>query len=222
MRYPYVLFDWDGCLAATLEPWIRSIRFGLDRRGLTADDRAIASQFAEWDLTRLGVPEHLGEVFLAEIIEIYTTELPGVQLYPGAGELVRELSGLGVRLALVTSSVRDALDPVLGPTGLEPYFDAMVCSEDTVEHKPHPEAVLRALELLGGSTSDAVLVGDSARDLGAARNAGVDSILVYPEAHRLFYELADLRVLEPTHVCESFDEVRGVLLREHAVRPTIS
>jgi phosphoglycolate phosphatase len=42
--------------------------------------------------------------------------------------------------------------------------------------KPHPHTVARALEIVGGDTQDAVLIGDSVSDIEVARATGVRSI----------------------------------------------
>ena len=58
------------------------------------------------------------------------------------------------------------------------------------------------------------MVGDSAKDLGAAANAGIDSILVYPEAHAAYYDLDVLRRFKPSYVCASVREAKVVVLGE--------
>lgn len=43
------------------------------------------------------------------------------------------------------------------------------------------------------------MIGDSDKDLGAARNFGIDSVLFYPAEHKKFYDLEKLKELEPTY-----------------------
>ncbi|NCX93631.1 MAG: hypothetical protein EBX40_03030 [Gammaproteobacteria bacterium] len=42
--------------------------------------------------------------------------------------------------------------------------------------KPHPDALLRAMELTGVGPVDTLAVGDTARDMQMARNAGVTAL----------------------------------------------
>ena len=83
----------------------------------------------------------------------------------------------------------------------------------STRHKPDPRRVHEALRRLGGSTNDAVMIGDAkTKDLGAARSAGVHSALVYPQEHRSFHSLEELLTFEPTYVCDSFPALGAILL----------
>src|ERR1043166_7542222 len=53
-----------------------------------------------------------------------------------------------------------------------------VGSDAAGPHKPHPEPVLKALELLEALPRDAAYVGDSPFDVAAARAAGVFAVAV--------------------------------------------
>jgi pyrophosphatase PpaX len=63
-------------------------------------------------------------------------------------------------------------------TGIESYFDAAVCADESPRNKPSPDPIMLCLEQLGVSPGDAVYVGDSPADIQAAKAAGVDSIAV--------------------------------------------
>ena len=81
---------------------------------------------------------------------------------------------------------------------LSPYISGMVISEEIGHAKPHPAMILKAMEEAGVSDPRrAVVLGDSiTADIGAARNAGVDSILFtgggeVPEGHGATYAAKD-------------------------------
>jgi pyrophosphatase PpaX len=92
--------------------------------------------------------------------------------------------------------------------GIERFFDAVVTTESTRRGKPDPEPVLRALELLGSTPSDAAFVGDSPFDMGAGKAAGVFTVGVswggIHSDHLLVEAGADLIVHSPR-------ELAGVL-----------
>jgi len=46
------------------------------------------------------------------------------------------------------------------------FFDHLVCDEDTEKHKPDPEPVIKALQLL--NVQKAILIGDTPDDIRAA------------------------------------------------------
>jgi pyrophosphatase PpaX len=58
------------------------------------------------------------------------------------------------------------------------HFSVIVTVDDTKQHKPHPEPVLKALENLGASASEALMIGDSVFDILCAHNAGVKAVKV--------------------------------------------
>jgi pyrophosphatase PpaX len=93
--------------------------------------------------------------------------------YPGVVDVVRTLHQRGVKLALVTSKMREGADLGLRLLDLEEELSVRICADDVVHGKPHPEPVFKALEALGASAAEAVLIGDSAHDIGAGRGAGV-------------------------------------------------
>jgi len=94
------------------------------------------------------------------------------------------------------------------------FFDVVITHEDTEKHKPHAEPLEKALAQLGGNKEKAVMIGDSDKDLGAAKNAGVDSILFYPKEHERFYRLDDLKRFGPTYVVDDFREVLKICSKE--------
>jgi pyrophosphatase PpaX len=54
----------------------------------------------------------------------------------------------------------------------------VVAADDVERHKPDPEPVTRAIELLGSAPAETVFVGDSPYDLVAGRAAGVATAAV--------------------------------------------
>ena len=61
---------------------------------------------------------------------------------------------------------------------LHNVFDSVVAGDDLLTKKPDPDMVYKALADIGIGAASACLVGDSKADLGAAKAAGVTSILV--------------------------------------------
>jgi beta-phosphoglucomutase-like phosphatase (HAD superfamily) len=59
---------------------------------------------------------------------------------------------------------------------VERYFRTVVFGGDTPNRKPHPEALLLALERMGVAPGRAAYVGDSPEDVEMARAAGVRAV----------------------------------------------
>ncbi|HKU18896.1 MAG TPA: HAD-IA family hydrolase [Candidatus Saccharimonadales bacterium] len=211
MAYDYILLDWDGNLAKTLDVWLEVKRTLLVKRGIVLSDEQIATsfgapheKFTEWGVTDI-------DLAIQEMDALAKQKLPDVDLYPAALEVLDALDKAGKKLALITSSLHENVEHTLKRYNMLHYFDAIIANEDTERHKPHPEPLEKALELLGGSKNRAVMIGDSDKDLGAAQNAAIDSILFYPPEHKKFYRLAELQKLKPTYVVEDFRKVLDIV-----------
>jgi len=133
-----------------------------------------------------------------------------IKEFPGVEESLARLHAAGVRVAVVTSKRRFSVDMALKTfPGLGKVVDQWVTMEDTTEHKPRPEPLLKGLELLGNvPRKQAAYVGDSPFDVAAAKAAGVRSVAVSWGA---FSEDA-LRAAEPDHLVPDLDSAVDVLL----------
>jgi len=100
----------------------------------------------------------------------------GVALRPGAREWLGFIAGLGIPLALATSSgpalVRERLGALL------PAFAAVVTRADVARGKPHPDLYLEAATRLGVGPADCLAVEDSPTGALAAMAAGMPVVLV--------------------------------------------
>jgi pyrophosphatase PpaX len=133
-----------------------------------------------------------------------------IKEFPGVEESLARLKAAGVRVGVVTSKRRFSVDMALKNfPGLGDVVDQWVTMEDTTEHKPRPEPLLKGLELLGNVPREqAAYVGDSPFDVAAAKAAAVESVAVSWGA---FSEDA-LRAAEPDHLAPDLDAAVDVLL----------
>lgn len=69
----------------------------------------------------------------------------------------------------------------------------------------------KGLDLLQGTKREAIMIGDSNKDIEAANNAGIDSLLVYPQGHTIFYDLDQLKSYNPIYIVSNFKEISLVL-----------
>ncbi len=98
--------------------------------------------------------------------------------YPGAVDALDALRARGAVLAVCTNK-REALSlALLGALGLTEKFRAVIGRDTLDVFKPHPGHILGTVERAGGDARHAVMVGDSANDIAAAKAAGVPSIAV--------------------------------------------
>lgn len=206
MRYKSLLFDWDGTLAQSLEIWLVAFRDSFADYGLHLTDAQLGECFGDWHAAkRYGIKQE------QELVEkIYKRAESGVskaQLYEGAAKLLQRAKDEGVKLALTTATTTELINEALSNTHLNTIFDVVITGDMVKAQKPDPDAIYKALEKLGVAKNEAVMIGDSDKDLGAAKNAGIDSILFFPQSHALFYNLNTLKQQHPIFCAESYSQL---------------
>jgi putative hydrolase of the HAD superfamily len=99
-------------------------------------------------------------------------------LYDDVTPVLRELAGRGVKVGLISNSHR-CMDAFQQHFELHGLIDAAVSSSEHGYLKPHPSIFESALELVGVTARESVMVGDSmAHDIEGARRVGMRGILV--------------------------------------------
>lgn len=209
-QYDAYLFDWDGTLAQTVEVWLNTWQRILKRYDIKASDKDIVFKVfgrVGQGLLELGVPAADLPAIKTEIEALAPGSVAQVQLYPDVLKMLQYLKMQHKKVALITASLRDVVDIVIQRHDIVELFDVVVTGNDIKAHKPDPEGILLALNRLAVDPTKAVMLGDSDKDLGAASNAGVDSILFFPEKHEIFHELERLESYKPTYVITSWQEL---------------
>ncbi len=79
----------------------------------------------------------------------------------------------GFLLALATNDERRDTEAMISDLGWRGFFDAIVCSGEASEPKPHPQMVLAICRRLSVSPREAVFIGDSVTDMKMGKRAGL-------------------------------------------------
>lgn len=212
--YSHLLFDWDGCLAQTLQIHMTAYQQTFAEYQLYPSDEDVARKvFGDWEgALNVGLQRGDLDPFVTTYLDRVNQHFSDAELYPGAFEVVEHFSHTDKKLVLVTSSTGKHVYPALQKKSMQSLFDQVLVAEDVTHHKPNREIIDKALSLTSGSTDHAIIIGDSKSDLGAARNAGIDSVLFFPPEHTLFYDKEKLIAeYQPTFVIERLVELREVL-----------
>ena len=96
--------------------------------------------------------------------------------YPGVAEGLRSLAGDGWRLAVCTNKPEAAARSLLTTLGLAECFAAIGGGDSFPVRKPDPAHLLATLKQAGGDPALAVMAGDHANDVAAARRAGLPCV----------------------------------------------
>jgi phosphoglycolate phosphatase len=185
-----IAFDLDGTLVDTAPDLIGALNRVLTAEGLApvtlSDARHLVGRGAKMMLMR-GFAEHgrvLAEADAAPLVErfidVYRTRIADESLpFPGCVAALDDLRALGARLVVCTNKRTDLSIALLDALSLRDRFEAVIGADSAPAPKPDPRHVLHAIDAAGGVAAHAVMVGDSANDVDAARAAGVPTI-VFP------------------------------------------
>jgi HAD superfamily hydrolase (TIGR01509 family) len=189
--YQAILFDFDGVLVDS-EPvhfacWRETLMpFGIHldwdtyrRRCIGITDRAMLEELCHLASPPLDI-EELWREYPRKRIRFRQRMLRGEPISGDVKALMELLQEY--RLAVVSSSGRAEVEPILAAGGIRGRFGAVVCREDVARHKPAPDPYRRAAELL--CVTSALVVEDSEAGIASGRAAGFD-VLAVPAAPQM-------------------------------------
>lgn len=93
--------------------------------------------------------------------------------FDGVSETMRLLKAAGMKMAIVSTKRKDMVMRGLELLDVEGVFDEVIALEDVTRTKPDPEPILLALERLGATADEALMIGDNYHDIVGGKNAGV-------------------------------------------------
>lgn len=184
MRYPLLIFDWDGTLLDSIDAIVACAQATASELGLpaTPDERvrsAIGLGLRDTvDRLAPGCDEQTYRDVVATYRELWWGNYHRrPSLFPGVEALLRDLDGAGHVLVVATAKTRDGLAADLESTGVGRWFAASRTVDES-ESKPAPAMVEELLAETRFTASEALVIGDSVHDLRMAGRAGADSVAV--------------------------------------------
>ncbi|QSX06978.1 HAD-IA family hydrolase [Sedimentibacter sp. zth1] len=175
-----VIFDFDGTLADTSEFILNSFQAVYKLfQGEEKPSEYISEFFGEPLKTTIEreFKEPFEEVF--DKYKKYQSEKFSidVKLFDNAIKTLEYLKNRKIKLAVVTSRMRNSILNALKELKINQYFEVIISVDDTENHKPHKEPLMKAMTLLGVSNENTLYVGDSKFDMECANNASTLSAL---------------------------------------------
>ena len=184
-----LLFDWDGTLVDSAMSSFLTFQKALESVGVQFTEDHFNEHFTpDWHRMYEAVGLDSDRWALADAA--WRQHYPSVQyaLVAGARDTLLALQDRGYKLGIVTSGSHWRLKPEIEEYGLNGVFDILICNEDVVQRKPHPEGLLKARDLLHCDASCCAYVGDVPEDILAGKNARMHTIGVrsaYPTSRKL-------------------------------------
>jgi HAD superfamily hydrolase (TIGR01509 family) len=124
------------------------------------------------------IEERLGDEIREAEGELYRELIDEVQPMEGARALIEDLKKRDDVVVLASSAKEWEVEHYLELLDASGIVDAWTTSDDVEQTKPEPDLVHAALDKVGGSPEDAMLIGDTVWDVEAAHRAGVQTLAV--------------------------------------------
>src|SRR5690606_3148025 len=92
--------------------------------------------------------------------------------YDGVTETLRLLKARVIKMAIVSTKRSANIKRGLALMGIDEVFEHIISLDEVKNPKPDPEPILLALEKLGASKDEALMIGDNYHDIEGGKNAG--------------------------------------------------
>lgn len=189
-RYPdAVAFDLDGTLVHSAPDLTAALNAVLARAGRPPVSEALlrtlvgegAGRLIEKGLEATGGP--LGEAERADLLAFFLSHYAEnicihSHAFPNVVDVLEALTADGIGLCVCTNKPERLARRLLDALDLTRFFPPPVGGDSLAFKKPDRRHLEAAVAPLGVALDRVVMVGDSAADLGVARNAGVPCVLV--------------------------------------------
>lgn len=214
-----VIFDLDGTLINTKTDLINCLNFIMKeekRNPVTIDMFPFlvgdgAYQCFERAIELTGKP--LASSKTKELFDKYSiiyddNPMNETFLYDGALKVLQTLDKLNIKMTVVTNKPLIPAQFILKKLGAAQYFKAIICPENVKNRKPHPEPILKAMEIMGTNNSNSIMVGDSLPDVNSAKAALVPVIaMTYGYSHVPYKEIG------ADYLCDKFEDILDIIIK---------
>lgn len=182
-----VIFDMDGVLIEAKEWHYDALNQALELFGfqikrhehLTSYDGLPTSKKLQMLSLEQGLPSELHS-FINEMKQAYTMNIVYTQCRPTFAHeyALAHLKAAGYKLAVASNSIRKTVEVMMQRAALTPYLDLLLSNEDVLKAKPDPEIYTTAIEQLGCSPEECLIVEDNENGIRAARASGAHVLIV--------------------------------------------
>ncbi len=180
MKQKVILFDLDGTLIDSTDAIISTFYHSFEKKkfnfqGSQEDIKNLIGYPLDIMYEQLGVPKEEAWDFVDVYKQRYREiSLEMTLILEDALEAL-ELASKYARLGVVTTKTTHYSIPLLENMGIMKYFECIIGRQEVINPKPHPEPVLKAMELMNITTDkyDVFMIGDTKLDLIAAKEAKI-------------------------------------------------
>ena len=178
-KYKYILLDVDGVVLSSINYYQDLFRNIAESLGASKSvpnafyKKNIGVKIMTW-MTHI-VPEEnqhkIKELFIAKNRD--TSENHRFPIIEGTKETLLKIKENNQKPCFISSKTRESMDSVIKYYNLDPIIDFSISGDEVKNFKPDPEGIIKTLKYFNAKSDEAIFIGDSLHDLGAARNANV-------------------------------------------------
>ena len=179
-----VLFDFDGTFGDTAPDLVNTANYIFNKHKKDPIDFSSGRQIAS-DGVKAFLDKRFDESkddyksLFDQFLNYYDQHLnDNFKLFEGIKKLIDYLDKKEISWGIVTNKSRRLTEKLLKFNDLYNQCSVLVCGDDGLKPKPYPDTLLYALKSLGIKCHEALYLGDGYRDIQAAKNANIKSILV--------------------------------------------
>ena len=179
-----ILFDLDGTLADTAPDLGGALNRLLEEEGRTAlpaEEIRKCASFGAKGLLEAGFgPDSAEEKQLtARFLALYAQRLcDKTRLFAGAETTLKTLDERGIAWGVVTNKSRCFAEPILKQLGLHDRAHCLIYGDSAQRKKPAPDLLLLAAKELDIPPAECLYIGDSERDVAAAKAADMPVLVI--------------------------------------------
>ncbi|MBQ2723282.1 MAG: HAD hydrolase-like protein [Clostridia bacterium] len=210
-KYKWILFDLDGTLTESHVGIVNATIYALKRFGIEETDREKLLKFVGPPLEQsfaetYGFSPKKAWDAVGVYREYYQTKGKYENKpYPTIDQMLVELKKGGFSLAVATSKPEVMAVDILNKYDLAQYFDVICGAAMDGSKNAKADIMQEAMNLLGATKEQTLMVGDRKFDVGASKTLGVDSIGVlygYGDEQELIEHGATYIASCPLDVCK--------------------
>lgn len=162
----------------------------------------------EYDAARIQL---IHDSFTEKMVSFYENDLE-LSALPQVLETFSNLKHNGLKIALNTGFTRVITNVILKKLGWSDHkiIDAVVCSDEVQEGRPHPFMIRKIMELVAVSDAEKVVkIGDTSVDILEGQFAGCGLVVGITTGA---YTKEQLLEYQPDHIIDSMQELPALIL----------
>ena len=178
-NYKYILLDVDGVVLSSINYYTDLFRDIAESLGASKNipnefyKKNIGVKIITWMINVVPEENHhkIKDLFVAKNRD--AAEIHQFPIIEGTKETLLKIKENNQKSCFISTKTRESMDLAIKYYNLESILDFSISGDEVKKYKPDPEGIVKTLKYFNAKPDEAIFVGDSLHDLGAARNANV-------------------------------------------------